>query len=256
MVIDRLFDTLDSRMKRWRNTPKHRRISSLKRSFGAPFNKGEVKEEEMMDKDEIMDTKLHTAFQISAAISYLHSHNIIFRDLKPSNVVFDVRGDVRIFDFGLARIMPANGDPYTDTFDMSGAGSPRYMAPECLVGQPYNLKVDIYSFSIILWEILSNQTAYSHIRRRRQLITEVVDEHVRPIIDEKWPERIVGMLESSFDRCITTRPRMKLWYKIIREELVDLRGGDQSDLSDSYVRRRRTFESMRNIYLEESLVTK
>ena len=110
--------------------------------------------------------------------------------------------------------------------------------------------------SIILWEILSNQTAYSHIKRRRQLITEVVDEHVRPIIDEKWPERIVGMLDSSFDRCITTRPQMKLWYKIIREELVDLRGVDQSDLSDSYVRRRRTFESMRNIYLEESLVTK
>ena len=106
LVIDRLFDTLDSRMKRWRNTPKHRRISSLKRSFSAPFNKG--KEEEMMDKDEIMDTKLHTgmlfisssmciilegffndqqllllflAFQISAAISYLHFNGIIFRDL-------------------------------------------------------------------------------------------------------------------------------------------------------------------------------
>ena len=89
---------------------------------------------------------LFLAFQISAAISYLHSHNIIFRDLKPANVGFDVRGDVRIFDFGLARIMPANGDPYTDTFDMSGAGSPRYMAPECLIGQPYNLKVDVYSF--------------------------------------------------------------------------------------------------------------
>ena len=58
LVIDRLFDTLDSRMKRWRNTSKHRRMSSLKRSFSAPFNKG--KEEEMMDKDEIMDTKLHT----------------------------------------------------------------------------------------------------------------------------------------------------------------------------------------------------
>ena len=103
---------------------------------------------------------------------------------------------------------------------------------------------------------MSNQTAYGHIKKRRQLITEVVDEHVRPIIDKKWPERIVGMLDSSFDRCITTRPQMKLWYKIIREELVDLRGGDQSGLSDSCVRRRRTFESMRNIYLEESLVKK
>ena len=59
LVIDRLFDTLDSRMKRWRNTPKNGRISSLKRSFSSPFNKGK-EEEGMMSKDEIMDTKLHT----------------------------------------------------------------------------------------------------------------------------------------------------------------------------------------------------
>lgn len=187
LVIDRLFDTLDSRMKRWRNTPKHRRISSLKRSFS---NKGKE-----VGKDEIMDTKLHTgmllvymcieectslndqqllllflAFQISAAISYLHSHSIIFRDLKPANIGFDVRGTVKVFDLGLARIMPANGDPYTDTFDMSGAGSPRYMAPECLVGQPYNLKVDTYSFrkvnclyclilcKVYLWQTCSNRS--------------------------------------------------------------------------------------------------
>ena len=58
-------------------------------------------------------------------MKYMHKHSIIFRDLKPQNIGFDVRGDVKIFDFGLARIMPEDGNPYTDTFEMSGAGSPR-----------------------------------------------------------------------------------------------------------------------------------
>jgi serine/threonine protein kinase len=56
---------------------------------------------------------------------YLHSHSIIFRDLKPQNIGFDVRGDVKIFDFGMARIVPEGGNPYDDRFKMSGVGSRR-----------------------------------------------------------------------------------------------------------------------------------
>ena len=113
---------------------------------------------------------------------------------------------VKIFDFGLARIMPENRDPNNDTFKMSGAGSPRYMAPECLDDKPYNLKADVYSFTIILWEILSGSTPYGFVKRRRQLIQQVVNENARPIIDKRWPAGIVGMLESSFEADIGLRP--------------------------------------------------
>ncbi len=114
------------------------------------------------------------ALQIAAGLKYLHSHNIIFRDLKPANIGFDVRGDVKIFDFGLARIMPDDGCPYTDRFLMSGAGSPRYMSPECLtLGESYNMKADIYSFAIILWEMLSASRPYAFVRSRDQLVQYV-----------------------------------------------------------------------------------
>ncbi|KAL7526533.1 hypothetical protein ACHAXR_001532 [Thalassiosira sp. AJA248-18] len=147
---------------------------------------------------------------------------------------------VKIFDFGLARIVPKNGEPNTDVFNMSGAGSPRYMAPECLSGNPYNLKADIYTFAIILWEILSGRTPYEFVRRRHQLIHYVVEENGRPVIDESWPLAIQGMLESSFDPEIQKRPKMALWYTIIRDTLASQRGGDMTGLRDSWVCRRRS----------------
>ena len=81
------------------------------------------------------------------------------------------------------------------------------MAPECLDNKPYNLKADVYSFSIILWEILSESIPFGFVKRRRTLIQQVVHENARPIIDKRrWPASIVGMLESSFEAEIGLRP--------------------------------------------------
>ena len=62
-----------------------------------------------------------------------------------------------------------------------------------------------------------------------------------------WPALIRGMLESSFDNEIYKRPKMELYYDIIREEIATLRGGDASGLSDTHIQRRRSFTSLRNL---------
>ncbi|KAL7526531.1 hypothetical protein ACHAXR_003216 [Thalassiosira sp. AJA248-18] len=80
------------------------------------------------------------------------------------------------------------------------------MAPECLNDSPYNLKADVYSFAIVLWEILSGQTPYIFVRRVSELIHHVVEENGRPAIGKKWPSGIQGMMESSFDSEIEKRP--------------------------------------------------
>jgi len=236
LIIDRLFDTLDSRIRSWRNgggggddtnnnNSRRRRssiVNSLSRRWGTlgslrSFRKMERKGSEqpasehpvsMVElNDEIMDERLSIALQISAAMLHLHYHGIIFRDLKPANIGFDVRGDVKIFDFGLARIMPEDDrSHYDDQFEMSGAGSPRYMAPECLSGETYNMKADVYSFAIVLWEILAGQTPYAFVRRMHQLTNFVVEENGRPDIHESWPKDVRCMLECSFDADMENRP--------------------------------------------------
>ena len=112
--------------------------------------------------------------EVICALECLHSHNIIFRDLKPDNVGFDVRGDVKIFDFGLSRVMPSDCNTYDEVFEMSGAGSPRYMAPEVMGEYPrYNLKADVYTYSILMWEILALKKPYAFARSMSELIDYV-----------------------------------------------------------------------------------
>lgn len=250
LIIDRLFETLDQRIERWHHQPHGQstttssvkgmvraKMTKVMRSLSSEFKstKTTANEGGIMLQDEC----LYVGLQISAALAYLHQHSIIFRDLKPDNVGFDVRGDVKIFDFGLARFVPKDGDPHKDLFEMSGAGSPRYMAPELLNGKDYNLKADVYTFSIVLWEILTGQKPYSFVKSRGQLTQHVVEEHGRPDIDPSWPSPIQHMLEDSFEADIDKRPRMDFFFEIIRHVLISLRGSSDG-LSDTFINHRRT----------------
>ena len=82
---------------------------------------------------------------------------------------------MKIFDFGLATFMPKDGLSYEDRYEMSGAGSPRYMAPEVLKNPPekYNLKADVYTFGTVLWGILSLEQPYGHVKSRNELVDYV-----------------------------------------------------------------------------------
>jgi len=190
------------------------------------------------------------ALHIASALCFLHQKHVIFRDLKPDNVGFDVRGDVKLFDFGLATFMPPEGDPYEDRYEMSGAGSPRYMAPEVLTEVPerYNLKADVYAFGIVLWEILSLRRPFSQVRSRQELVDEVVGRGGRPELNSKWSEQIQESLTAAFDAEMGQRPRsptMKALYDMLRTELTEMRGGDDSQLRHSFLQRRRSTTSFR-----------
>mmetsp|Transcript_8189 Transcript_8189/g.12340 ORF Transcript_8189/g.12340 Transcript_8189/m.12340 type:complete len:182 (+) Transcript_8189:217-762(+) len=119
------------------------------------------------------------------------------------------------------------------------------MAPECLSGEAYNLKVDVYSFAIVLWEILAGQIPYAFVRKMHQLTDFVVDEDGRPDIHESWPKDVKRMLESSFDADMDNRPDMESAYNSIRKTLASLRGGNIEELRSCFLNRRRSMQSMR-----------
>jgi serine/threonine protein kinase len=174
LIIDRLYDTLDRRINIWyeiqRRKTDHKSISGI-----APPTLQEIDQIPLYLKA-LFIQRLVCGYEIISAIAHLHELSIIFRDLKPDNVGFDYYGRVKIFDFGLAKELDPKQQvkEQTELYHMSGGtGSRRYMAPEVSLSEPYGLSADMYSFSILLWELLTLEKAFGRLS---------VDEHRERVI--------------------------------------------------------------------------
>ena len=87
------------------------------------------------------------ASQILSGLSYLHSMNIMYRDMKPENVLLDENGNACLADFGISKVL----DPKETT--KSFVGTPEYVAPEIILQKGHNKSVDIWCFGILLYEM-------------------------------------------------------------------------------------------------------
>lgn len=110
---------------------------------------------------------LAMAKQMLGALLVAHGHGVIHGDLKPQNLLIDANGLLKITDFGVARLMrsvrsrPAASNPGSSA-RLTGAviGTPEYMAPEQLIGEPSSIKSDLYAAGIVLKECLTGSTPY------------------------------------------------------------------------------------------------
>ena len=80
------------------------------------------------------------------ALAHLHSRGVVYRDLKPENVMMDMDGHVKLVDFGLAKRILARSYTF--------CGSPRYCAPEMVTGKGHNKAVDWWALGVVLFETL------------------------------------------------------------------------------------------------------
>ena len=95
--------------------------------------------------------------QVAAAVDHAHGLGVIHRDIKPTNLIIEADGRVRLADFGIARTVD---DPATITSSGELVGTITYLAPEILAGQPATAASDIYSLGAVTFELLSGQPPY------------------------------------------------------------------------------------------------
>ena len=98
------------------------------------------------------------ARQMTSGLAAAHEVGIVHRDLKPQNILVDLTGRTYISDFGLAKSYEASAAGLTRPGDF--IGTPRYMAPESVEGQPTDHRSDLYALGLILYEMASGSTPF------------------------------------------------------------------------------------------------
>ncbi|KAL3805957.1 hypothetical protein ACHAW5_002493 [Stephanodiscus triporus] len=197
ILLDRLTETLEERMHRWKNLSYDKRAPS--------------------------PSQVKTACSIADAMSYLHAKRIIFRDLKPANVGFDSTGVLKLFDFGFAVGLddPPTGCQSTDRGESAWdgeelhllydrCGTLRYMAPEVGLELGYGLSADVYSFGVLLWAICSLKKPFCHVRSAADLHRTVFEKNGRPKSQKHCPQVLRDLMTSCWSISPNERPAM--WY--------------------------------------------
>lgn len=183
---------------------------------------------------------------------------MLYRDIKPYNIGFDVRGDVKLFDFGLAREMPYStsssptstspGTPPTtsnssynpnEVYHMTSCtGSFRYMAPEVNQDQAYyNQSMDVYSFGILLWQMMFLETPFKN-HFSPEYHKKMVAKGTRPSLNVKklkqWSPSLKDLLTRCWSTNLTERPDIRDVMAILKEEIPSTYygRGQELDFSD------------------------
>ncbi len=113
----------------------------------------------LIDKTTFSPEKVvELGMQVAGALDYAHQQGIVHRDIKPGNIIISQQGQVKVTDFGIARIEGNSGHQMTQMGEI--LGTPIYMPPEQVAGQPVDGRSDIYSLGVVLYELATGQQPF------------------------------------------------------------------------------------------------
>ena len=157
--------------------------------------------------------KLITIYGIVAGMSYLHDHKILHNDLKPSNVLLDDDFHPKIADFGLSQTIASGDDNDSSSKSISIKGTPSYIAPEVWNEQIYEPFSDVYSFGILLYELVFMKKAFVGLKPVQ--IGYKVTNNERP----PFPLLKKNPFKSLIQRCWAQDPSKRPSFKQLMVEL-------------------------------------
>jgi serine/threonine-protein kinase len=151
--------------------------------------------------------------QVAEGLAYAHERGVVHRDIKPANIMIDEQGRAKLMDFGLARMRLADHKTTTGMV----LGTPRYMSPEQIAGEPVDARSDIFSLGIVLYEALTGTRLFSG-EGIEQVQHSIMN--VEPVPPTRVTPGIPAMLDFVVARALKRDPKVR--YQDAREFAGDL----------------------------------
>lgn len=151
---------------------------------------------------------LKYGMQIADALAEAHSQGVLHRDVKPGNILINRKQQIKVLDFGLAKFIHTdehivNSNSDTDDLTREGVlvGTPRYMAPEQILGKDVDQRADIFALGILLYEMIVGQHPFK-VSNNQQLVVAITTEDPPPIssLVKDVPEELVVIVMKALNK--------------------------------------------------------
>lgn len=199
----------------------HRHIARLYDAgvdaLGRPWLALEIVQGEPIDawcaaRGSSLHERLALLAQACDAVAYAHSRLVIHRDLKPANILVTADGEVRLLDFGIARLLEPGGDG-ADTEAGQRALTPDYASPEQVLARPLGTASDVYSLGVVGFELCTGRRPHQRPRAAAELLQAVADEELplasRVAADPARAKALHGDLDAVLATALAREPAQR-----------------------------------------------